>query len=197
MDLDLVFQNIKKSFTIRREVDFKEADLHIVLETPSSEDETKALSACLEFDGAEYVNQLKIHTLSVIIRQINDMSFEEDEVEFEEDGKKKKMSRYLFLLNHVKRWPSSLRDTLFTIYSNMESELDAKIKKDAKFEMFKLDEAFSEESDAPEGFRRVDESESDEGMTPVEKETKALRKEIEDADDAMAQATQKAVDSAR
>lgn len=179
MDLGDLFKNVEDAFKIRRTVDFDKVS--IVLETPSAEDETKVLEACSEFDGAAYVENLKIHSIAIAIRKINDVSFEDEMVEYPDDetGETKKMSRYLFLVPKVSKWPVALRDFLFNIFNNMADEVEDKVKKNTKFEMFKRPEQEIPEKDRDE-LKRIDVPD-DTDMTDVERESKEILRQAEEA----------------
>lgn len=182
MDLGNLFQDIEKAFRIRRDVDFDDAGIHITLETPSSSDESKVLEAVKEFEGAAYIDNLKVHTLAIAIRKINEYSFEAKEVDIPaEDGGTVKQSRYLYLRGQVAKWPVALRDFLFTIFNNMQAELEDKIKENTKFEMYSqpVEAPPSTEEQLPGDLKKVDVPDEPLDMTDVEKESVEAMKNVE------------------
>ena len=159
MNLDTIFQDVEKKFVIRRDVDFDDLDIHITLQTPSTDEELKITEACSDFDGASYIDQLKTHSVAMSIRRINTVEFKTDEVEYDdENGEKQKKSRFLFLLEKVKKWPGPIKEKLFEIYTNMHEELEDKINKSAKFEHFQVASAPAEEEKDESEFREVKEA---------------------------------------
>lgn len=183
MNLKSVFENVHKAFTIRRDVDFDDMGIHITLETPSSEDEVKVLEACQNFDGAAYIEQLKRHSLATAIRRINDIDLTDKEVTVndEEAGTKETMSRYLFLVQQIGEWPSSLRDVLFEVLTNMQAELDQRVNEKIKYEHFTVSEV-TEEKESESEFKRVDAPDEDPDMTDVERQSAQAMREVEEAD---------------
>lgn len=184
MDLSKVFSDIKKSFTISRTVDFDDYDLHLVLEPLTTTEELKVLASCGDLEGAEYIEGLKKSSLAFSIKRINDVDLSPDEFEYTDDnGSKKKVSKFIMLSEQIGQWPASVRDVLFEAYNNLQLELEEKVKKSAKFERFRTEEDIEEEekSVVRKKFKRITESNSTEGMTDVEKMNRQVEEEVDDA----------------
>jgi len=106
-----------------------------------------------------------------------DVSYEDD------DGKTVEKSKYLFMVEYLSEFPSALVDTLFDAFTNMQTGLERKIREEAKFEHFILSEEVEE--DAPEQFRKLNETGSDippEEMTEVDRLNQKVKDEINQED---------------
>ena len=184
--LKSLFVKIKKTFELKRVVDFPEYGLSFELRPLTSREELKVLEACKDFEGAIYIDALKKHSLAYGIKRINELSFEEDsDLEYEDDaGKPVKVSSYLFLLEKIDELPSTFRDTLFDVFSNLLEEMEHKITDKAKFEKFTIQPPPAPEpkqdSGAPPGFRRVEEP-KDEPEDEMEKMERQAKREVEQA----------------
>ena len=189
MALNDIFSNLKKSFTLRKKVDFDEEDIHIDLETPTALEEIKITEACQELEGASYIEGLKKHSLAYSIKRIrsgdqdieltNDMELES----VDEEGNKETLTKYLYMLRQLESWPSSLRDVLFDAFSDLQNEVEERVKKGTKFERFQVIPSERERQEEEPKFKKVEVPEEDESdMTEVEKMSKRARQETEDLD---------------
>lgn len=199
MSLDDIFNHLKKTFTIRKRVDFDEADIHIELETPSALEEVKITEACKDLEGTSYLEGLKKHSLAYAIKRIQTPNADvelNNEMEFEitdEEGKTEKVTKYLYILNKLESWPSALRDRLFNAFSDLQSEVEEKVTKNTKFEPFKASTVSEESEEEESKFKRIEKPEEDtEGMTETDKMSKRVRDEVENID---SQRTQKEFDA--
>jgi hypothetical protein len=189
MSLDNIFNHLKKTFTIRKRVDFDEADIHIELETPSALEEIKITEACKDLEGTSYIEGLKKHSLAYAIKRIQtpdaDVELEND-MEFEvvdDEGHPEKVTKYLYILEKVESWPSALRDRLFDAFSDLQSEVEEKVMKNTKFEPFKASTVSEESEEEESKFKRIEKPDEDEeGLTETEKMSKKARDEVENID---------------
>ena len=193
-----LFDGIKKSFTIRKKIDFDEYDLHLEMEPLTSIQELKVLESAREYDGGAYINALKNKSLSYALKNINGIDLTVKELEYPgEDGKPVVEETSLFLAKQVEEWPAALRDMVFEAFQNMNEEVEARVKEKSKFERFTT-QAPAEEGDgvtgAPKGFTRVEEAKEDSDLTEVERMNKKIEEEIEEAEAQRAQSDQDTVD---
>lgn len=191
MNFNDVLKKIKTNFSPRKKVDFDEAGLHFELEPLTAEEEIKILESCKDVEDNQYIETLKRHSLACSIKKINDIELGKD-VEYEENGKKVSRSKFLYMLDFLSQWPSSLIDLLFDAFTNMSKEIENKIIVGAKFERFNVSEEVSEE-EKKETFRRVPESELPVGLTDTEKVNEQVKKEIDERSIHMAEVENKAI----
>ena len=105
-------------------------------------------------------------------------------------GKTESKSKFLFMVDFLSSWPGDILDVLFDAFSDMVVEAREKVKKNAKFERFKISEKPAE--DKPETLKRVAETdESLEELDDNERLAKKVEREIEDADRAIYEAQEK------
>lgn len=190
MNLQEAFGNIKKSLSISKKIDIGEYS--VVLEPLTSEEEVKTLEACKDLDGHMYLVGFKLHTLAYAIRALNGERLPNEFDSLDENGKSIKKTRYLAIVDILSSWDTALRDTLYDAYSDLLLELDDKIKKTTKFTRFAVskesENAGKEEEDAPNGFKKVEESKGD--LTEAERLTERAKKEVDEAQLAMARTEQ-------
>lgn len=180
-DLNNLLKTIKSSFSKRKKVDFEESNLHFELEPLNSLDEMKVMEACKDIEGAAYIEALKKNSLACSIKKVNDMDFSGPDVTYtDENGKEQEKSTFLFMTEFLSEWPSSLIDVLFEAFTDMQTELEAKLKKDVKFERFIISE--KPEEDQPEKFRKIKENENVPEMTETERLDKKVKEEIDKED---------------
>jgi len=193
-DLSDVFSKIQKAFKPRKTVDFNEYDLHVDIESLNTIEEVKVLEAIKDLNGAEYLEAIKRHTLAYAIKKVDDIDLDVEILAVPgEDGKVTTMSKYLYMRDYLGTWPSSVIDVLFDVYSNIQIEVDAKIRNSMKFERFMLAEApVVEEKPAPNELRPV--QENDEPETEAERLQKQVNQEIAAANEGMANAETEALD---
>jgi hypothetical protein len=201
MSLNDVLRAIKKSFVPRKSIDFEESGTHFELETLTAIEDVKALEACKDLDGTQYIEGLKRNSLAFAIKLITmkkeDGSIEtydlsKDIIDFlnEGTGKTESKSKFLFMVDFLSSWPGDILDVLFDAFSDMVVEAREKVKKNAKFERFKISEKPAE--DKPETLKRVAETdESLEELDDNERLAKKVEREIEDADRAIYEAQEK------
>jgi hypothetical protein len=176
--LNELLKSIKKSFTLQKKVEFEDLQISIILEPLTAMEELKVLEACKDFEGGSYIESLKKSSLAYSIKQINDIVFNDLEVDYEDDkGNPVKESKYLFLLHQVENWPAAIRDVLFDAFNNLHSELEARVSSKAKFERFTaqqpVEELAKQDAGAPEGFRKLEnEEEPEDEVAMLEKRVK-------------------------
>jgi hypothetical protein len=186
-----LFGSIKKSFTIKRVVDFEKFDLHFSLEPLTSMEELKVLEVCTGHEGGAFVSELKRSSLAYSIKKINEVEFTDDLVVYpDENGFSVKESKYIFLTKHIDNFPVALRDVLFEAFNDLQLEMESLVDKNAKFERFNIKPAeteapVAEEAGMPKGFRRVDETAEPEPETEVERLNKQVEKERDQAQAAL------------
>jgi len=188
MSLDDVLQLVQKAFKPRKPVDFPELGLHFEVEPLTSTEEIKVLEAIKDFEGAAYTEALKRYSLAIAIKKMNDISFENDEVTYLDNGEKKTKTKFLFLIDYIGKWPNAFISDMFDAFTNILVEVDDKIRKNMKFERYTLAEA-PEPEKQPGGLRRVRESEPTDA---VEKLNQAVQQEVEQANSSMSEAVTKA-----
>jgi hypothetical protein len=186
MDLDKILLKVREKFSPRKMIDFKEEGLHFELEPLTAIEEAKILTALKDVEDTQYIASLKRHSLACSIKKINDIELDVENVEYDEDGEKKKKSKYLYMLDFIGKWPAPLVDTLFDFFSSMNREAELKVKQSAKFEKFILSDQITEEK--VKKFRPLDETIPAEQLTPEERLEKKVEKEIEEADAKIAEA---------
>lgn len=176
-DLHNVLKIIKSHYSKRKTVDFEDIGLHVEVEPLTSLEEIKILEASKDVEGSQYIEALKRNTLACAIKKINDLDLDKPDLEYEdENGEKKEKSKFLYMAEYLSEWPSSIIDVLFDAFTNMQAEIEQKIKKDAKFERFEMSEKPQE--DQPEKFRKIKETDNVPGTTPVERLNKRVEREI-------------------
>lgn len=194
MDLKNIFNEVKKTFSIRKKVDFDEHDLHFELELPTAMEELKILEACQPFEGAQYIDQIKRHSLAYAIRKIihkdNEIDLSVDEIsDVDENGQPVTKSKYLFVLEQIDAWPTALKDVLFEVFQNLQEETEDRVQKSIKFDRFEIEEVKEEkEEKGPAGLKKVDVKDEDPSMTEVDKMSQKARQEVEQEDARVTQA---------
>ena len=194
MDLNSLLLQVREKFSPRKKVDFNEEGLHFEIEPLTSLEEAKVLTTLKDVEDTQYVSVLKRHTLACSIKKINDIDLSGESVEYVEGEEKKKKSKYLYMVDFLGKWPSSLIDVLFDAFSDMNRQAEAKARKDAQFEKFVVSEEVP--ADAPGKFRPLDEAVPVEELSPEERLEKKVEREIEEADLHMAEAEAKAEEPA-
>lgn len=183
MNLNELFKNVQKSFTIQKVVSVEGYNIEFLLESLTSEEELKILEACANLEGGAFIVQLKRSTLAYAIKRINDMDFTAPIIEYEdENGKKIKETKYKCLSKQIDAMSTALRDLLFEAFNNIQLEVEAKVNKSVKFDRFTLQEAPKKqdlkEVGIPEGFRKIDESKAPlEDMNETEKLNQTVKEE--------------------
>jgi hypothetical protein len=176
MDFESALKSIKKSFSPRKTVDFDEENLHIGIEPLTSKEETVVLESCKNTDDMEYIETLKRHTLACAIKRINDLDIDTDEIEYEPGQSK---SKFLYMVDYLARWPSTIIDILFEAFTHMQKEIEQRVKATAKYDRILMSETVPMEEEKKGEFRRTVENTS-EGLTEVEKLKEAVDKEQEE-----------------
>jgi len=173
--LDKILCMVKEKFSPRKVVDFKEQGLHFEMETLASVDEIKIIEYCKDFDGAQYIEQLKKSSLACAIKRINDNDVSGDQIEYtDEEGNKKAKSKFLYMIDFLGKWPSFMIDLLFNAFTDMEQEAEYAATNSVKFERFKIAEK-PEESKKPV-LRKVVETEGP--LTETEKLNRQVEREL-------------------
>lgn len=194
MALKDVFAGIKKSFTLTKKVEFAEIDLIFELETLTSQEEIKVLEAIKDISDVGYLDSLKKATLAFSIKKVNNDEVPSVIESLDEKGQKIMESKFLFMSKEIDSWSSSLRDSLFDAYSSLQSELEEKIEKGIKFDKFviqeKLPDLKREETGAPKGFKKVEETNRPE--TETESLNQKVAAELEQAQAGLDEAVNKA-----
>lgn len=187
-DLKSIFDGIKKTFNVRKTIEFGDYNIKIEMEPLTSLEENKVIEACKSLDGIGYIEGLKKHSLAYSIRKINDIDLDFTEMEIiKEDGTKEMVSKYLFLIKHLEEMPSGLSDLLFEAFTDMVAEADNRIREKAKFNRF-LVKSNPVQADSPKNFKEV--METNAGLTETELLNKQVKEELETADRALAKAEQ-------
>jgi len=189
-EFESVLQSIKGKFSPRKKIDFDKEGIHIEIEPLTSKEEIVVLESCKDTDEGEYIEALKRHTLACSVKKINDLEILDDEIEYE-PGKSK--SKFLFMVDYLAEWPSSLVDVLFDAYTHMSREMEDKIKTSAKFERLLLSDQIEDEEEKGQ-FRRIVED-TTEGMNEVEKMKETVDNEIQEADASRTSVEQEAKES--
>lgn len=170
-NLQDILKSIKKEFSERKTVDFDKEDIHIEIEPLTSKEEVIVLESVKDVEDAEYLEALKRYTMACSIKKINDMDLDVDDVEVEE-GKTK--SKFLFMVDYLADWPSGLIDLLFDAFTNMQKNVEDKIKKSAKYERYNFADVVEDE-ETKNTFKKLVEN-TTEGMDEMEK----LKKKVEE-----------------
>jgi hypothetical protein len=199
MRFDSILNAVKKSFSPRKNVDFEEQGLHFELEPLISTEEIKVLEACKSVDETQYIEALKRNTLACSIKRMTfkdpdtkgvvDIDLSKEIVDYEEEGLKKSKSKFLFMVDYLGQWPSSMVDLLFDVFSNMVRETESKIRTGAKFEIFKISEKPLAEKDTRPKVVQED-AEDTTGLTETERLNKKVEKELAEADEQLAEAAE-------
>lgn len=180
MLLKSLLESVNKQFRVRKSVDFEEFNIHVELMIMTTVEEITVHASLKEYEGGEYFEALKRHTLAMAIRKFNDMELN-DTIEYEEGSEIKSKSRFLYLVDYLKEWPSLILDKLFEAYTNMTLETEDRARKTMKFETYKLAEPPQVEKEPK--FKPVKEAKPE--LTPTEKLNKQVEKEIENANESM------------
>jgi hypothetical protein len=201
MSLNDVLKAMKKSFVPRKNVDFEENGVHFELETLTELEDVKALEACKDLDGSQYIEGLKRNSLAFAIKLISmknedgtkmeyDLSTEFIDFVDEETKKTESKSKFLYMVDFLSSWPPDVIDVLFEAFSDMVVEAREKVKKNAKFERFKISEKPTE--DKAETLKRAPETEESlEGLDDNERLAKKVERELEEANRAIYEAQDK------
>jgi hypothetical protein len=138
MDLSKILGDIRRTFVVRKKVDFDDMNFHFELEPLTAADEAKIMEACKDLEGGNYIMALKRHSLAFAIKKINDFEIGNvDGIDFiDDEGKAKSQSKYLYMLDQINQWPMSLVDRLFEALNSLHEETEDKIQKNSKFEKF-------------------------------------------------------------
>jgi hypothetical protein len=198
MGLEAVLKAIKKSFTPRKMVDFESVGLHVELEPLTTIEEMKIIESIKDIDGALYIDALKRHSLASSVRKITLTENEATETLFElegefidyidDTGKKKSKSRFLYMIDFLGQWPNPMMDVLFDAYTNMQQEIEDRIKKSAKYEIVKITEKPAEDKEPVlKPILQTDEEIPKEELSETERLNRKVEKELEEADQAIAQ----------
>jgi hypothetical protein len=186
MNFDDILKTVNKAFKPRKSVDFDEFGVHIDLEILDTKEEVKVLESLKDVDGTEYVEALKRHTLAFAIKKLNDIDLDGDDVTFEGGGGSVTKSKFIFLRDYLGKWPSSLIDIVFSAYTNMQVEVEERLRTGLKFDRFQLAEPPVVAEKEPE-YKEVKEGE-DGDLTETEKLAKQVEMEGDSALAAMARA---------
>lgn len=181
MDLNSLCKKMANNLNIFRNVEFTEIGITVRLEPPTSDEEIKILSDCMDLEGHEYINGVKVCSLASSIKAINDITLDDNtEYEYTDDnGEKSKLSKYLYLKKMVGGWLPPIRDTLFEAFTNMQEEVDDKVKSMAKFKRFVVTKP---EQNVKSTFKRIENTEEEGDLTETEKLNKMVEKEQEQAE---------------
>jgi hypothetical protein len=198
MGIDSILNAVRKSFSPRKNVDFEEQGLHFELEPLISTEEVKILEACKDIDQTQYVEALKRNTLACSIKRmilkeldasgkevITDIDLSKELISYEDEGKTKTKSKFLFMVDYLGQWPSSMVDLLFDVFSNMVQETENKIRNNAKYEVFTVSEKPLEEKDTKIK-PVIEEEEDNENLTETEILQKKVNQEIAEEDEKLA-----------
>lgn len=190
MGLESVLQKIKKSYTPRKKVDFDDIGLHFELEPLTTLDEVKVMESIKGIDESIYVEALKRHSVACSIRKIvmeedgNTTTFDlsGEFIDFlDENNQPKTKSRFLYMLDFLGQWPNAVIDILFEAFTNMHQEIDAKVRKQGKFEVFRISEKPAEDKERKNSFKVIEED-SSEGLSEAEALERRVKKEIDEED---------------
>lgn len=192
MDFDGILKKIKENYSPRKPVDFDEAGLHFELEPLTSHEEIKVLEACKDVEDTQYIEALKRNSLACAIKKMNDIELgDKEDIEYEDkEGKKVSKSKFLYMLDFLSNWPSTLVDLLFDAFTSMSKGIEIKVMEEAKFEKFNVTEE-PDITEKKEEFRRVEET-GPAGLTDVERMNEQVKKEEANRTAAMADAVHKA-----
>lgn len=177
-NLTQIMKKLKTDFSAREFIEFKDYGIKIEIEPPTCKEEIKILAAIKDYEDAEYVENLKKHSLAVAIRKINDIDLDAEEIIIEgDDGKEIKKTKYLFLLDEIDTWPTTMRDVIFEKFSDIQEKLEDKLRRAAGFKNLPISGVPSQ--DAEEKFKKVDEPEL--GETEIDKLNQQIKNEQEEA----------------
>jgi hypothetical protein len=187
MNIQEILNGIRKTFNKSKLVEMKDLGLTFEIESLTSEEELKVLEACKDIDGASYISWIKRYSLAYAIKKLNGLVIPDD-VSYEEEGKNKSKSKFLYMGEQIAQWPSSLLDMLFEVYTNLQTEIENTITSKVKFELFTPSEPLKEPTENK--FKRIEEKE-EEGETETDKLNKIVKKELEQAETHLATQTEK------
>lgn len=187
MDLKNLFKHIKKTFSIKKNVDFEEFNLHFIMEPITTAEEMRIFEACKGYEGGAFMAELKRSSVAYAIKRINDIDLSEDFVEYEDDsGKKVAETKYLFLIRQIDTWPVGLRDLLFDAFNEMQLEVDSLVTNKSKFERFHVQAPPVEEeikikaeAGIPQGFKKVEEPKGPEPENETDRLNQRVKEEAE------------------
>ena len=177
LDLKGILDQARKSFFMRKKVDFDEQGLHFELGPLSSNQETIVTERCVNLEGVDYFDTMKRVTLSFSIKRINDIDLDVEKIEVK--GEEEPVNVNEYLEKEISSWPAPLRDRLFEAYSNLYDEIEAKVGKDVKFKKFEKPKSEEDDKQEQETLQEMPVMDSDEDATPTEKLNKEVEKEIE------------------
>lgn len=192
MDMELILQKIRKTFTPRKTVDFDDAGLHFEIEPLTSMDEIKVTESLKDMEGGVYIEALKKHSLAYSIKKI--MITEESQTplafdlsrEFidylDKDGIAKTKSSFLYMLDFLNQWPSAVIDVLFEAYVNMQQEVESRVRTQSKFEIFRVSEKPSEDKEPKMRKIREEDTTITEDLTETERLERKVKRELDEAD---------------
>jgi len=198
MNLDAVLSAVKKSFIIRKSVDFKEAGLHFELEPLTAIEEVKIMESLKGIDASLYFTTLKKRSIATSIKlitlkdgeEVSTVDLSKELIEYtDEEGKAKTKSKFLYVLDYIEKWPESMIDVLFEAHANMHQEVEDRIRKQTRFEIFKVSEKPAEDKEPTlREVPKVEDDEAiDEDLTEVEKLNLKVKEELEQADQKIAE----------
>ena len=179
MNLASALQNLNEMFTIKRTVTLETINMTLELKTLTALDEVKVLESCKDFEGSQYVQMLKRNSLAYSIQGVNGVPLD-DEIQVSEN---EKLSKFMFLCGYLDTWPSAIRDLLFEVFTDMNVEVENKVKESMKFERYSVDNPSFEE--VKPMFRRVDEPEPEDEADKLKKQ---VDEEISAEDSKLSQA---------
>ena len=78
-------------------------------------------------------------------KTVYDLSIEFIDLVNEETKEVESKSKFLYMVDFLSSWPSEVIDVLFDAFSDMVAEAREKVKKNAKFERFKISEKPAED----------------------------------------------------
>jgi len=184
MNLNVVLKSIKKIMDVRKKVDLDEYDLHFELGPVTNSEEAKILESIKELESSLYMEGLKRHSLACSIKKITfkneagvvvENDLQADIIEYEdEDGSLKKKSKFLYMVDFLKGWPSSLIDSLFAAHNDLHAELDDMIKRGTKFEKYAVSAKLP-----PEKLEKLKQPESEEVSEEELDDAEKLKRQVD------------------
>jgi hypothetical protein len=149
----------------------------------------KILESLKNLDESQYIEGLRRHTLACSIKRIKvkgengediDMDLSTESIDYTDDsGETKSQSKFLYMIDYLGQWPSTVIDVLFDAFNNMSREADDRVIKGAKFEKFALSEKPPE--DKPEKLKQIVEKEEDlAGLDENQRLQKKVDRELEE-----------------
>jgi len=137
MNFDEILKNVNNKFMPRKSIDFEDYGIHIELQPLAAKDEIKIIDYCKDYEGTEYMEMLKRSSLALAIKNINGNEIDKEIIEYtDEEGNVKSKSRFLYMIDYLGKWPSSLVDILFDSFANVTEEAEDRAKKGIKFDRY-------------------------------------------------------------